>query len=163
MTTGQLRVIVKAANLTWGHVALNELSASYRGMAATSMGELSNTNVTSALVDDNPATSWASEGSTLGYLQIDGPPVTASSITLSAAFGQGQGPTQVFVQALNGDTGTWQTVLPTTAVTWSSNTSTVETRTLNFTAPFTATRFEVQFSAANLTWGHVAVNDIRLQ
>ena len=163
VTTSQLRVIIKAANLTWGHAALNELSASYRGIAATSMGELSNTNVTSALVDDNPATSWASEGSTLGYLQIDGPPVTASSLTLSAAFGQGQAPTQVFVQALNGDTGTWQTVLPTTAVTWSSNTSTVETRTLNFTAPFTATRFEVQFSAANLTWGHVAVNDIRLQ
>lgn len=163
VTTSQLRVIIKAANLTWGHAALNELSASYRGVAATSMSELSNTNVTSALVDNNPATSWASEGSTLGYLQIDGPPVTASSITLSAAFGQGQGPTQVFVQALNGDTGTWQTVLPTTAVTWSTNTSTVESRTLTFMAPVTATRFEVQFSAANLTWGHVAVNDIRLQ
>ena len=163
VTTSRIRVLVKAANLTWGHVALNEISASYRGVAATSMGELSAGNTTAALVDHNPATSWASEGSTLGYLQIDGPPITAGSLTLSAAFGQGQGPTQVFVQALNGDTGTWQTVIPSTVVTWSTNTSAIESRTLTFTAPVTATRFEIQFSAANLTWGHVAVNDITVQ
>lgn len=163
LTTERIRLVVKAGNVTWGHVALNEVFASYRGIAATSMGELSSTNTTAAIVDNNPATSWASEGSTLGYLQIDGAPVTATSITVKAAFGQGQGPTQLFVQALNGDTGTWQTVLPTTAVTWSTNTAAVETRTLTFSAPVTATRFEVQFSSANLTWGHVAVNDIVIQ
>ncbi|MEZ2372650.1 discoidin domain-containing protein [Arthrobacter sp. RCC_34] len=163
VTTSQIRIVVKSANLTWGHVALNELSGSYQGIAATSMGELSNSNVAAALVDNNPATSWASEGTSLGYLQVDGPAVTANSITLSAAFGQGQGPTQVFVQALNGDTGTWQTVVPSTAISWSSNTSTVESRTLTFNAPTTATRFEIQFSSANLTWGHVALNGISVQ
>lgn len=163
VTTTQLRVLINSANLTWGHVAVYEISASYQGVAASSMGELSASTNTAALVDNDPATSWASPSSTLGYLEVDGPPVTATSITLSAAFGQGQGPTSVLVQALNGDTGAWTQVVPTTAITWSSNTSTVESRTLTFAAPTTATRFEVQIKAANNTWGHVALNGISVQ
>lgn len=163
VTTSRIRLLINSGNLTFGHVAIYEISASYLGVAATNMGELSAANNTAALVDGDPATSWASAGSTLGYLTVDGPPVTATSITLQAKFGQGQGPTSISVQALNGDNGQWQTVIPTTAVTWSSNTSTLETRALAFTAPVTATRFEIQVHAANLTWGHVALNGISVQ
>jgi hypothetical protein len=160
VTTSLLRLVTHAANLTWGHLAIYEISASNQAVAATDMGELSPGNNAAALVDNNPATSWASASSTLGYLQIDSPTATASSITLQVAFGQGQGPTSIFVQALNGDNGSWQTVVPTTAVSWSSNTSTVESRTITFSAPITATRFEVQIDSANLTWGHVALNGV---
>lgn len=163
VTTSRIRLVVRSANLTWGHAAITEITASYRGLAATNMGELSAANTTAALTDGNPATSWASENSTLGFVQIDGPPVTATTITLQAAFGQGQGPTSVSVQALNGDNGTWVQVLPATAISWSSNTATVESKTLTLTAPTTATRFEIRVNSANLTWGHVALNEVTIR
>ncbi|AGW41771.1 dTDP-4-dehydrorhamnose reductase [Leifsonia xyli subsp. cynodontis DSM 46306] len=163
VSTTQLRLLVRAGNTTWGHIALYEVGASYQGVAATSMGELSATNTTAALIDDDTATSWASSSGSLGYIEIDSPPVTADSITFQVAFGQGQGPTSVFVQALNGDDGPWQTVVPITALSWSQNTSTVESRTVTFHAPMTATRFEIQIRGANLTWGHVALNEVSVQ
>lgn len=164
VTTTQLRVTLNAGNLTWGHLAINEITASFQGVAATSLGELAAQNNTAALTDGNPATSWASGSSPSlpGYLQIDGPAQTVSSVTLSAAFGQGQGPTQVSIQAMNGDNGIWQTILPSTAVSWSTNTSTVESRTLTLATPITATRFEIHIESANLTWGHVALNGVTL-
>ncbi len=82
------------------------------------MGDLTATNPTAALVDDTPSTSWASASSTLGYLHVDLPTVTATSLTLKVAFGQGQGPTSVYARALNGDNGAWKTVAATTPVSW---------------------------------------------
>jgi len=39
----------------------------------------------------------------------------------------------------------------------------VESRTITFSAPVTATRFEIQTKAANDQWGHVALNDVTVQ
>ena len=81
-------------------------------------------------------------------LQIDpGAPQTVSSLHLACAFGQGQGPTSVSVEANPG--GVWQQVLAPTAVAWSSNTATVEHRTPAVPAT-TATQFRVVIRGANL-------------
>ena len=163
VTTTGVQLTVNAANLSYGHLAINELRASYGAVASSGLGVLSGT-AAGNLVDGNPATSWASQNSPAlpGALQIDpGTPQTVSSVTLSAAFGQGQGPTSVSVEANPG--GVWQQVLVPTAVTWNSNSSTVETRTLTLPASVTATQFRIVINTANNTWGHTALNQITLQ
>lgn len=156
-----IRVIVRASNLTWGHTAINEMRAVSGKVAASDVGEYTGTNAQNA-VDGLSTTSWAPAGSTLGKgLQVDpGAPQTVSSITLATAFGQGQGPTRVRLMALHN--GAWTQVLNATDVSWSSNTATVESRTLNLPTPATGTTFYLVVDQANLTWGHYALNELSL-
>ncbi|TDU88840.1 parallel beta helix pectate lyase-like protein [Kribbella voronezhensis] len=156
-----IRLVIRASNLTWGHTAINELTAVGGKVAASDVGDYTGTSAQNA-VDGVPGTSWASSGATLGKgLQIDpGAPQTVSSITLSAAFGQGQGPTTVRVMALNN--GVWTQVVNATNLTWSSNTASVESRTVNLPTPATGTTFYLIVDQANLTWGHYALNEVTL-
>ena len=162
VTTTGVQLVIQAANLTWSHVAVYELRPSYGAVASSGLGVLAGT-VTGDLVDGDTATSWASQDSpTLpGAVQIDpGTTQTVSSVTLAAAFGQGQGPTSVSIEANPG--GVWQQVLAPTAITWTGDSSTVETHTLTLPAAVTATQFRVVVNAANLSYGHVALNEITL-
>ncbi|MFK4089303.1 discoidin domain-containing protein [Kribbella sp. NPDC020789] len=161
VTATGVRLVVRSANLTWGHVAINELRVAKGGVAATTNGDYAGTNAQNA-VDGVPTTPWGSSGSALGRgLQVDpGAPQTVKSVTLSTAFGQGQGPTTVRVQALKN--GVWTQVLNATTITWSSNTSAVESRTLTLPTASTGTTFYVIVDQANLTWGHYAIYEVAL-
>ncbi|MBY8885266.1 discoidin domain-containing protein [Streptomyces sp. PTM05] len=163
VTTTGVRLVIHSANLTWGHLAVYELRPTFGAAASSGLGVLSGT-VTGDLVNDTGTGSWASQNSPKlpGAVQIDpGAEQTVSSVTLAAAFGQGQGPTSVSIEANPG--GVWQQVLAPTTVTWNTSSSTVETRSLTLTTPVTATQFRIVVNSANLTWGHVALNQITLQ
>ena len=58
--------------------------------------------------------------------------------------------------------GVWQQVLAPAAISWSSNTGTVENRTLTLPSAITATQFRIVIRAANLSWGAVALNKVAL-
>jgi hypothetical protein len=162
VTTTGVQLVVKAANHTWGDVALNEVIPTFGASASSGLGVRS--GLSSAwLVGGTMQQTWASANSpTLpNAVEIDpGATQTVSSVTLSAWYGQGQGPTSVSVEANPG--GVWQQVLAPTAITWSSNTGTVENRTLTLPSAITATQFRIVIRAANLSWGAVALNKVAL-
>ncbi|MFB7588771.1 discoidin domain-containing protein [Streptomyces sp. NPDC056169] len=111
------------------------------------------------VADGDPDTSWASRDSGVnsGLFVDPGAPQTVKTITLSTAWGIGEGPTRVRVEAyLDGE---WTQVLGSTALSCSSNTSTVESRTLTLPTAATGTTFSVVVAQANLTWGHHAINE----
>ncbi len=159
-STDGLRVVAK----TPGGVpaTVSDIGASYRMAATGNLGERDQ-NSSAYLTDTDPATSWASTSTGQGYVQIDTRRITANQIRLFAHFGGGQGPTQVSIRARNGDNGAWIPVLSNATITWNSNSSTVEEKTLTFPAPVTATRFEIQITRANTTWGTIAVNEVQLR
>lgn len=159
-STDGLRVVAK----TPGGVpaTVSDIGASYRMAATGNLGERDQ-NSSAYLTDTNPATSWASTSTGQGYVQIDTRRITANQISLFAHFGGGQGPTQVSIRARNGDNGAWIPVLSNATITWNSNSSTVEEKTLTFPAPVTATRFEIQITRANTTWGTIALNEVQLR
>ncbi|QMU71568.1 discoidin domain-containing protein [Streptacidiphilus sp. P02-A3a] len=161
-TTG-VQLVIHAANTTWGHLAVYELRPTYGAVASSGLGVLSGT-VTGDLVSGGSTGSWASQSSPAlpGAVQIDpGAEQTVSTVTLAAAFGQGQGPTSVSIEANPG--GVWQQVLAPTTVTWTGNSGTWETHSLTLATPVTATQFRVVINSANLSWGHVALNQVTLR
>ncbi|GAA3491701.1 discoidin domain-containing protein [Streptomyces cremeus] len=114
-----------------------------------------------AVVDGSEATSWGSADPAVlpGTVTVDHHTArTVHSVTLATHFGQGQGFTRVDVQTWDGSA--WTTRLTDAAVTWNSNTATVERRTLALPAPVTASRVRLVVKAANTQWGNVALNEL---
>ncbi|WP_157374471.1 discoidin domain-containing protein [Haematomicrobium sanguinis] len=159
-STDGLRVVAKTP--AGVPATVSDIGASYRMAATGNLGERDQ-NSSAYLTDTNPATSWASTSTGQGYVQIDTRRITTNQISLFAHFGGGQGPTQVSIRARNGDNGAWIPVLSNATITWNSNSSTVEEKTLTFPAPVTATRFEIQITRANTTWGTIALNEVQLR
>jgi len=159
-----IRVTVNAANLQWGQYALNEISLVNAEAVATTFPEQSPSTSAAYAVDKDPATSWSSRanGPTTGELVIDSLPRTVGAIDLSVAFGQGQGPTNISVDALTSD-GAWVRVVNGASISWGSSTAVVETRTVLFEQPVASTRFRVVVHQANTVWGNVALNEISLR
>jgi hypothetical protein len=58
--------------------------------------------------------------------------------------------------------GSWVQVLAPTTVSWASNTSTVEYRTVTLPAVATGQTFSVVVNAANTTWGHYCIYEAQL-
>ncbi|MFI1189808.1 discoidin domain-containing protein [Streptomyces californicus] len=114
-----------------------------------------------ALVDGSEATSWASTVSATlpGSITVDHRAVRrVASVTLATHFGQGQGLTRVDVQTWDGSA--WATRLTDADISWSSNTSTVERRTLTLPVPVDTDRLRLVVKAANRQWGNVALNEL---
>ncbi|MFF0739642.1 discoidin domain-containing protein [Streptomyces sp. NPDC004111] len=114
-----------------------------------------------AIVDGSDATSWGSKDPAVlpGTVTVDLRTArTVGSVTLATHFGQGQGFTKVDVQTWDGST--WTTRLTDAALTWNSNTATVERRTLTLPAPVTTSQVRLVVKAANTQWGNVALNEL---
>lgn len=172
VTTSEVQLVIHTGNTsTWGHIAIDELWASYGTFASTSQTSYSATPSVQTTVDGNLATSWAtgSAPTTDAGVSVDlGAPVTAGSMNISAAYGQGQGPTNVTIWAKT-PLGL-VAIASNYALTWTSNTSTVETlavplsqacySTGSGTTCLAASSYIMRVNSWNNTWGHWAVNEI---
>jgi len=163
VTATAVRLTVSAANLTWGHTAIYEVRPTFLQVASANTDADYGDQPAERAVDRVDAQGWCSGNATLGRgVQIDpGVPQTVSSVTLATAFGQGQGPTSVSVSVRRAD-GTWAQVLAPTAVSWGSNTSAVEYRTVTLPSAATGSTFSVTVNAANTTWGHYCIYEAQL-
>ncbi|GAA2680123.1 discoidin domain-containing protein [Nonomuraea recticatena] len=117
-----IRLVVKAANLWWGHLAIYEF-AGYSG--TTPVVDNPGTDklpYAGHATDGDPATTWRGPDAAGTGLQVDpGAPQTVSSITLTAPVGHR--PLRIRVQALTG--GAWKQVLAATDLAWTGDTITV--------------------------------------
>ncbi|MFI5801651.1 discoidin domain-containing protein [Streptomyces sp. NPDC051561] len=115
----------------------------------------------SAIVDGKESTSWGSKDPAVlpGTVTLDlRTPRALNSVTLATHFGQGQGFTKVDVQTWDGTA--WTTRVTDATLAWSSNTSTVERRTITLPAPVTTSQLRLVVKAANTQWGNVALNEL---
>ncbi|GAA2819420.1 discoidin domain-containing protein [Streptomyces showdoensis] len=128
-------------------------------IASTTMGTGQGT--VAALVDGSEATSWASPVAVTlpGDITLDLRTVRrVAAVTLATHFGQGQGFTRVDVQTWDGTA--WTSRLTDAALTWNSNSSTVERRTLTLPTPVDTSRLRLVVKAANRQWGNIALNEL---
>src|SRR5439155_26846460 len=82
------------------------------------------------------------------------------SVTLTTAFGRGQGITSADVQTWNGKV--WVTQVPAAPVVWNSNSSLVEARTIDLPHAITSSRVRLVVRKANLQQGYLALNELTL-
>ncbi len=81
-------------------------------------------------------------------------------VTLKAAYGQGQAPTNWDVEVSeNGETG-WSKVASSGDVSWLSNDWKVESKTLMFPKVTGQKAVRLKINSANLTWNHFAINEV---
>ncbi|MFD1939757.1 MULTISPECIES: right-handed parallel beta-helix repeat-containing protein [Nonomuraea] len=129
--------------------------------AATTFGNGQSTTP-AALTDGSDYVTWASPstGVTLpGSITLTFPSARRiSEVVLATHFGQGQGITKVDVQTWDGSA--WTTQAADAAITWASNTATVERRAVTLPAAVTTTQLRLVVKAANRTWGNLSVNEI---
>jgi hypothetical protein len=86
---------------------------------------------------------------------------SVNQIAFSTNYGQGQGITNVNIQVTTDGT-TWTQVDSSGTMTYATNNSTIETKTLNF-APQTGVKgLRIQINAANLTWKHYALTEFKV-
>ncbi|MFI7423111.1 right-handed parallel beta-helix repeat-containing protein [Nonomuraea sp. NPDC049684] len=115
-----------------------------------------------ALTDGWDYTTWASPSSGVTYpgtVTLTFPsPRTVGEVVLATHFGQGQGITSLDVQTWNGSA--WVTQTAGAAISWASNTATVERRSVPLPAPVTTTQVRLVVKAANHTWGNLSVSEI---
>ncbi|MFI7005343.1 discoidin domain-containing protein [Streptomyces sp. NPDC050145] len=140
--------------------AVEGLPGSYGApVASTTMG--TGQGSIAAVVDGKESTSWASPVTVTlpGSITVDLKTTrSVSSVTLATHFGQGQGFTRVDIQTWNGSA--WTTRLTDAAITWASNTSTVERRTLTLPTPVDTSQLRLVVKAANRQWGNIALNEL---
>ncbi|MFI6815917.1 right-handed parallel beta-helix repeat-containing protein [Nonomuraea sp. NPDC050328] len=135
----------------------NEVAAS----VATTFGNGQSTTP-AGLTDGTDYVTWASpsSGVTLpGSITLTYPSSRqVSEVVLATHFGQGQGITKLDVQTWNGSA--WVTQVTDAAITWASNTATVERRAVPLPAAVATTQVRLVVKAANRTWGNLSVNEI---
>lgn len=153
-----VRITVNAANLTWSHLAINELYLTAGGTAATSMGNQGND--INAINDRSLTTGWASSGGGNNPVVVEdfSPARTVSSVSLAVSYAQGQAPTSVDVQVFAG--GTWVTVVNAAPLTWTTNNATPEVQVITLPAAQTTSRLRLVVRSFNNTWGHTAINEM---
>lgn len=122
----------------------------------TSTGQISNIN--NEIITD----AWSSKnGITFpGYITLDlsGAAKMTNKITLVTHYGIGQGITNVDVEIENG--GQWIPVATQVPITWNSNSDAEEFRDITFN-PVLASKIRIKVNNGNLTWGHIALNEIQ--
>ncbi|MFC9975182.1 discoidin domain-containing protein [Spirillospora sp. NPDC127200] len=114
-----------------------------------------------AIVDGSDTTAWGSPVpvSLPGDISVDLRATRrVSSVTLATWFGRGQGITKADVQTWDG--GAWVTRVADASLTWSSNTSTVERRTITLPAPVDTAKVRLVVKAGNTQWGNIALNEL---
>ncbi|MDT8913711.1 discoidin domain-containing protein [Amycolatopsis sp. PS_44_ISF1] len=139
--------------------ALEPLTATPAASSSFSTGA----GTLAAITDQNPATSWASPStvSLPGNLTVDlGAPQSFDSLSLATAFGAGQGITGMDIQTWDGTS--WNTVVAGAHVTWSSNTTLVEFRTVTLPVTVTSTKVRLVVTDANRQWGDIALYELAL-
>ncbi|TDU03466.1 alpha-galactosidase-like protein [Streptomyces sp. 846.5] len=117
-----------------------------------------------AIADQRPSTGWASAATGTafpGTVTVDyGTAQTFDSVSLATAFGQGQGITSADVQTWTGHA--WATQVPAAPVTWDSNSSLVEFRTIRLPHMVTSSQVRLVVRKANLEWGDLALYELTL-
>ncbi|MEE1825219.1 discoidin domain-containing protein [Streptomyces sp. BE20] len=134
-------------------VPVPTVSSSY----GTDQGQLGN------LADGVPATYWVpNSGVTVnGTITVDYSTArTISAVTLATQYGQGAGITNLDVQTWDPARGIWVPQVAGAALTWNTNTSAIENRTIALPAPVTTTRIRLVPRTANHRWGHFVLNEI---
>ncbi|WP_224367397.1 discoidin domain-containing protein [Hyalangium versicolor] len=177
VSTTSLRLKIHGANRTWGNYALSEfkvwgrLSASVatvrniapNAVASTSSGTFPEFGSVQALVDDVDGTTWASQdGVTFPQfitLDLGQQTFRTQKLTLATHYGMGQGITLLDVEYWN--SGRWNTAASSVALTWNSNTATVEQRDIPL-PDIAGSKLRIKVRQANLAWGHFSANDIRV-
>lgn len=87
-------------------------------------------------------------------------PQNISGVTVACAYCQGQGITKFDVQVSVDGSTNWTTVASSGAVTYSTNSSTVESRTVEFPAQLQVKGVRLVVNAANLKWKHYVVDEL---
>jgi hypothetical protein len=170
-----LRLVINNANVEWGHFALNQifldatssLPPTVTSGYSTLNGQLSN------LADGVPTTSWTANGSSLLPAGIGGfnaawiglqlpTATTVSTLAISSAYGQTTGITNVSVIVFNGSNVV--SYLGNVPLTWNSNTSVVETQTINLLTPGPTTRVLVLVNSTSMgnSFSNFTINGLTL-
>ncbi|MBE3010646.1 discoidin domain-containing protein [Microbispora sp. NEAU-D428] len=146
-----IRLVVKKANLIWGHLAVYEFTAMSGGSPVREDSGTDKLPDAQQAVDGDPATVWIGAEVAGTGLQIDpGAPQTVSSITLTSP--EGYRPTRIRVEARAG--GVWRQVLPATDLTWNGDTATVALpRTTATTFYLIVDKSPGQYALAEVTLG----------
>jgi hypothetical protein len=113
------------------------------------------------LADGWPETSWGSARGPAfpGHLTLSYPAARrVGSLTLSTAYGLSRGITLVDVRTWDG--AAWVTQTSATTLTWHSDTSAVESRTIPLPAEVTTDRVRLVVRAAALTGGRFSLNEL---
>lgn len=87
-------------------------------------------------------------------------PKNVSGVTVACEYCQGQGITDFDVQVSVDGTTNWTTVSSSGTLVYSTNSSTVESKTVEFPAQLQVRGLRLVVTAANLTWKHYAVNEM---
>ncbi|MCY1074118.1 discoidin domain-containing protein [Archangium lansingense] len=177
VSTKSLRLKIHGANLFWGVYALSEfkvwgrLSANVAPVQNIAPNAVASTTATTqpafgsvqTLIDDVDGTTWSSlAGVTFPqYITLDFGHQTfrTQKLTLATHYGMGQGITLLDVEYWN--SGRWNTAATGVALTWNSNTSTVEYRDIPL-PDISGSKLRLKVRQANLQWGSFSANDLRL-
>ena len=117
----------------------------------------------SAAIDGSLDSSYVSADSpsfpqtlTLNYASAQ----NISGATIACEYCQGQGVTQFDVQVSVDGSTNWTTVASSGPITYQTNSSTVETDTVQFPAQLQVKGLRLVVDAANLEWGHYVVDEM---
>ncbi len=106
---------------------------------------------------------WSSNQSPTfpNYITLDfgAEAVTADTLRINTRFGQGQGITNFDLEAFDGSS--WVPIQTNIALSWSSNTSDDEIKSVSF-AETTFSKLRVKVNNGNRQWGNIAVNELEL-
>jgi len=113
--------------------------------------------------DGNPYSVWSSDTG-IGfpnYITLDwgNGTIKTDKITLYTWFAQGQGVTNLDVQAYQN--GTWVTVAANQSIAWMTNDTTFEAADISF-APVVTGKIRLKVNQANLSWGNFALNELKV-
>ncbi|GGI45827.1 hypothetical protein GCM10008018_14070 [Paenibacillus marchantiophytorum] len=135
-----------------------------RALASTTFASL---NATTAVIRNINDTyydyAWSSSTTPTfpNYITLNfgGAQVTANQLKLNTRFGQGQGITNFDLEYYNGSA--WLPIQSGINLTWASNTSADEIKTVSF-APTTFAQLRLKVNSGNHQWGNIAVNELEL-
>ncbi len=124
---------------------------------STGLGSLSD------IVDNISTTAWAPTSGTSGTITIQYPTTqTFSALEIGVWYGLGQGITNLNIETWDASTSSWVTQVSGAPLSWASNSSLVEYRTIELPAAVTTTQVMIVVNSANNEWGHFAINDLHL-
>lgn len=160
-----VRIQINAANLQWSHYALNEFQVSngpppYNLALSASLSAPGLTGNVQVIQDGDPTTGTVSPQSPTfpQYITYTWPTGQSfNQIQLVTGSGQGQGITNVTVQVSADGSTNWTQVASSGTMTYASNN--LVTQTINFAPQTNMEGVRIQINAANLTWGHYALNE----
>lgn len=170
VTTDRIRLVAKAAGTD--RLRINEVTLGLPGASGPYQpgpaAKVSSTFATApgsslqALVDDDPASPWASVSSGVsfpGEFVVDyGNARQISTVTLHTAWAKGQGVTDVSLETWDGTR--WVPQVAHHLTNWQENSARVETSTITLPKPVTTQQIRLIVHEANIVWGNIALYEI---